>query len=386
MNAENGRIWQVVHVEDARDTLRQVQEYLEGEAFEFGALRLTGTGDFDQALDLLRERRVDLLLLDVYRGDPAVRDSAGTELLRRWRDTGFAPVILYTALPESVRDHEGPFVQVVSKEAGGLPRLADALRAMFATRIPQIHRAVVNHLDAALRSYMWGFVEGHWEEIRGLAEQPDFIRLLLGRLGLQFRHGVAPLIRTVYPDADAADPATDAVHPVEYYVRPPIGPDPQLGDLRRVPIADEPDVLVVVVWPSCDLVHRDGRCKVDRALCARVTPIAEFDEYATWIAEESQGRRQALTALIGNNRRTGQAERYHFLPGAWDMPAGVVDFGELEHVQVDVLRRAECVATVASPFAESMAARLVRYLGRVGTPDLDVEIVLASLRRGGGHE
>lgn len=262
-------MWQVVHVEDDPDTLRQVKEYLEEETFDFGALRIVGTSDFDEARDLLRERRVDLLLLDVYRGDVSLGDSAGTEVLARWRATGFAPVVLHTALPEAVADHEGPFVRVVPKEAGSLPRLGRAVREIFATRVPQIHRAAVDHLDSAVRSYMWGFVEEHWDEFRDLTEQPDFIRLLLKRLGLQFTREVAPLIRTVYPGVTATDPSSDTVHPVEYYVRPPIGPDPQLGDLRRVPLGSEIDVLVVVVWPSCDLVHREGQCT--RSLCAHET-------------------------------------------------------------------------------------------------------------------
>lgn len=385
MTGEATAPWYVVHVEDDRDTLRQVKEYLEGETFDFGSVSVFGTDDFGTALDRLRERRVDLLVLDVFRGDLAARDSAGTEILTTWRATGFAPVILHTALPETVKDQAGPFVRIVPKEAGGLKQLGDTLRQIFAARIPQIHRAAVDHLAGALRSYMWGFVTDNWEEIRGLTEQPDFVRLLLKRLGLQFTHGVAGLIRTLYPGADASDPAGDTVHPVEYYVRPPIGPHPQLGDLRRLPVGTETEVLMVVVWPSCDLVHRDGRCKVSRVLCARAKALTEFEEYSTWTAQATPGKdkekaEKALTALIGNNRRIGQAERYYFLPAAWDMPPAVVDFNDLEHVPVEVLNAAQCVATVASPFAEAMAARLIRYLGRLGTPDLDMAIVLKSLR------
>src|SRR5262249_14971589 len=193
---------------------------------------------------------------------------------------------------------------IVAKEAGNLPRLKAAIEEIFATKIPQIHRSAVDHLDSALRSYMWGFVQEHWSEIEGLTKEPDFVRLLLRRLGLQFNHGVAALIDDVYPGAEAADAAANKIHPVEYYVRPPIGSDPQLGDLRRIPLGGESDDLVVVVWPSCDLVHRDGRCKLDRALCARTKPLTAFEEYNKWASESEPGKKveEALTALVTNNR------------------------------------------------------------------------------------
>jgi CheY-like chemotaxis protein len=382
VSTKSSRIWQIVHVEDNHETLQQVKDYLEGETFGFGSLIVKGTAEFLEATRLLHERKVDLLVLDVFRGDPFSGDSAGTGILEEWRATGFAPVILYTALPEVVGECASPFVYVVAKEAGGLQRLRDAIEQLFALRIPQIHRAAVDHLDTALGKYMWGFVESHWDQIRDLTEQPDFIRLLFRRLGLQFTQGIAPLIRSIYPDTDVADPEPDKVHPVEFYVRPPIGDDPRLGDLRRVAIAGGADSLAVIVWPSCDLVYRDGRCKVDRALCARVKPVTEFEEYEKWVQNPTNKARDSLLSLMKNNRGKGQAERYHFLPGAWDIPSAVVDFGELDHVSVEALKEAPCIATVASPFAESMAARLVRYIGRLGAPDLDIEIALGSLKSG----
>ncbi len=383
MTTANGATWYVVHVEDDVNTLRQVKEYLEGEDFDFGQVRVAGTSEFDDALTLLGERKVDLLILDVYRGDPSSHDAAGVDVLSTWRAAGFAPVVLHTALPERLDVHAGPFVHIVTKEAGSLVRLSATIRQLFSTNIPQIHRAIVNHLDVSLRDYMWGFVVKNWSQISSLTRQPDFIRLLLRRLGLQFASDVAATIRRVYPDSSPPDPSQDTVHPVEYYVRPPIGEDPKLGDLRLLGAGDD-EQLVVVLWPSCDLVHRGDQCKVERALCARLRQVEEFEEYTAWAtdAKPNKKKERALLSLMENVRKAPgtQPERYHFLPGAWDMRARVADFGDLMHVPVADLRKAPCIATVASPFAESISSRLVRYLGRLGTPDLDREIVLGSLR------
>lgn len=229
---------------------------------------------------------------------------------------------------------------------------------------------------------MWGFVVRSWSAIKDLTSSGDFVRLLLRRLGVEFAHGVAPLIARLYPDAGAADPAPDRIHPVEYYVKPPVGRDPMLGDLR-VLRHDKDHYTGVVVWPSCDLVVRaNGKQKVERALVARVRPMTDFEEYRAWAAQSSPTKnvQRALEDLLGNHRRDAQSERYYFLPAAWEMAAGVVDLAELEHVPVAELNSARCIATVASPFAEAMAAQFLRYLARPGTPDLDLDLVLSSLR------
>ena len=89
MNGTGQHAWQVVHVEDDATMRAQVKDYLEGESFEFGKLHVVGTGEFDDALALLRERKVDLVILDVYRGTPLDRDSAGLPVLESWRAVGF---------------------------------------------------------------------------------------------------------------------------------------------------------------------------------------------------------------------------------------------------------------------------------------------------------
>ena len=109
MSTEAPPAWRVVRVEDDDDMLHQVKEYLEGEDFEFGALRVTGIKHFDGALALLKERKVDLIILDVFRGAPEGYDTAGLPVLEQWCSTGFAPVILHTALPEGVEEYAGTY-------------------------------------------------------------------------------------------------------------------------------------------------------------------------------------------------------------------------------------------------------------------------------------
>jgi len=376
------RRWTVAVVDDDVDMCRQLEEFLEGEEFSFGRVDVIRTAAFESALTLLRERKIDIVILDVYRGGPQQGDRAGIEVLKNWCSTGFAPVILHTALPEGLDDVCNAFVRLVPKETGNLTRLAQELESLFALKIPQVHRAIFEHLEASLRDYMWNFVVTNWKDIGGLVPRPDFARLLVRRLALQFaRVGVGAVVEQLHPGAPGGDPDPDKVHPAEYYIKPPLAADPTLGDIRLVKNGGHEE-LFVVVWPSCDLVLRDGKCKVDRALCARALPIAEFEEYQTWAATATPSDKatKALLALVANNRKGTQPERYFFLPAVWDIPAVVIDFQQLEHVAVAELRGAPCLATVASPFAEAIGARFTRYLGRLGTPDLDAALALEAIR------
>jgi len=280
-----------------------------------------------------------------------------------------------------VADAAGPFVRIVPKEAENAARLRAAIDDLFATKMPQIHRAVVEHLDASLRSYMWKFVVANWDTIKPLCARPDFVRLVLARLGAYLaRENVHSVAARVYGEGGAATP-DDVVHPTECWVKPPMGTDPMLGDLR---VRASDGARLVVLWPSCDLVLRNGERKVERVLCVRTEPLADTDEYKAWVtANKPKGKSNeklvALKSLLTNQRQKAHA-RHHFLPPAWDIPGLVVDFRAVEMVAVTDLLAMPCQGTVSSPFAESMAARFGDYLGRLGTPDVDLDACLGIVR------
>jgi CheY-like chemotaxis protein len=372
--------WRFVLVEDDLEVREQVESYIKGELFSFGSVEIFSLSSFDEALSLLGQRKVDLLVLDV-KGDQEQDRTAGIKVLERWRATGFSPVVFYTALPEIVREYENALVKVVGKDVGGLRQLVQTINGFFELKIPQTHRAIAEHFNLALREYMWGFVLENWDKLEGLIDQPDFVRLLLRRLAAQFsRERVERVVSALYSETPARPSENESAHPTEYYIKPPIGPHAQLGDIRRIS-----GDLVVVVWPSCDLVFRGDACKVERALCAKAIPLTQAPEYQEWIENKSTTKRQPLESLMKNKRQGKgvQSERFHFLPAAWDIPASIIDFQDLRHVEVSEVREAECVATIASPFAESISARFMRYLGRLGTPDLDIEACMSSLELGG---
>ena len=382
MASDSERTWNVILVEDEEDIRRQVCEFLDGLDTGFGKLRVHQIDDLSQAMGVVKERKADLFILDVYTGEArSGGEKAGLNVLDEVQASGFVPVILYTALPESVTDRASSFVRVVGK-VDGLDSLKTEIDAFFGARIPQINRALVSHLDSALRDYMWGFVQERWSEFQQFTDKPEFLRLVLQRLALIFgTKGVSELTSEVY---GITEPNTEPemVHPAEYYIKPPLADDPMLGDVRSRNNGEDTEYLVVL-WPSCDMITTGGRTpKTEKVLCARALPAIDMDEVSALKEEPSKTKDDKAKQLIKNSRLTkyGNPDRFHFLPGVWDIPDLVIDFQELEHLPLEEVLNLEPLATVASPFSEAIGARFRRYVGRPGTPDLDSGEVLRQMK------
>lgn len=381
VNAQE-QTWNVLLVEDNETVRRQVHEYLSAETFASRKLSINEIADIDQALNLIHERKADLVILDVYRGTARYGgDQAGIRVLENIKHSGFVGVVLYTALPEGLEGQQSSFVRLVGKDAG-LDRLKGAIADLFRIRVPQVHRAIVNHLDRTLCSYMWGFVQKYWKDFEPLVEKPEFLRLVVQRLAMTLaREGIIRMTEEVYGNTAGRMTGDDAVHPAECYIKPPMGEDPMLGDLRLRQTAGNSEYLVVL-WPTCDMVSTGGRTpKTDSVLCARASLAKDAEEVVEWIAAPSKNKQKRVERLVKNTREESP-DRYHFLPGVWDIPELVVDFQNLEHIALGAVRALTCLGTLTSPFAEALLSRFQRYIGRIGTPDLDVDAVVAQIKEG----
>ena len=123
----------------------------------------------------------------------------------------------------------------------------------------------------------------------------------------------------------------------------------------------------------------------EHVLVGFAEPLDSFSQYRDWIAEEqpSNTKTKALVRILRAPDSTPsgkQAGRHYFLPGALDFPDLVLDFQQTRSLPIDALRDLTKVATLDSPFAEAVVSSYVRFLGRVGTPDLDVDKVLDGLK------
>jgi hypothetical protein len=292
--------------------------------------------------------------------------------------------VFYTGLPHLVRHLVTPLIQVVEKTEG-LPRLLESLSSIFATRLPAVNRALLRHLEAIQRDYMWDFVAHHWTQFGATSDRTSLAYLLARRLATSLSgSGILQLAQEL-GDASGTTVAEGQMHPMQYYVMPPVEPTPLAGDVYQGQIGEQNGHWVLLT-PSCDLVS--GREKAELVLLVRCLPLTEQVEYQQWrdgLPTPSRTINGKLQDLVRNNRRDSQSERFYFLPGALSLPDLVVDFQQLVTLQREHMGGLERLASLYSPFAEALLARFTRYFGRLGTPDLDVAVLLQRLQAGNGE-
>ena len=375
------RTWQLLFVDDDPDFCDLVKEYLEGENVgspneQMSVKTLT---DFDEALEALERHRFDLLILDVRLGSPYSEpkaEEAGTKTLEEIKQRRFVPVIFYTALPNLVKHLETSVIQVVEKEE--ITDLLAAIKNIFDTPLPTVNRALIRHLETVQRGYMWDFVAKHGADLIDTSDRTALAYLLARRLAMYLS---GPGIRQLAQDlGDSTEISVvgNKVHPMQYYVMPPVETSPLTGDLYQGNIEGQ-DGYWVLLTPSCDLVT--GREKAKWVLMAPCVLLTEEQEYQDWDNNFSQAKQKKLTSLLSNNRSNGhQPERFYFLPGALDLPDLVVDFQQLVTLPREQMEDLERLASLDSPFAEAVLTRFSRYFGRLGTPDLDIDFILNKLQ------
>jgi len=355
-------------VDDDPDFCRQVQEFLEGEIIPPGdRLQVETLNDFGAALNELEIRRFDLLILDVRLGPHSSMPSeeAGLATLQAIRQRRFIPVVFYTGLPHLVRHMETPLVQVVEKSGELLP-LLDSLRNIFATRVPAVNRALIRHLETIQREYMWTFVANHWEQFSDTSDHTSLAYLLARRLATSLSGSGIQQLAQELGDSTGTAVTAGQMHPMQYYVIPPVELAPLAGDVYQGQ-GGEHNGYWVLLTPSCDLVT--GREKADLVLLEHCLPLTDQVEYQQWrdgLPTPPRTSNGKLQDLFRNNRRDSQSERFYFLPGALSLPDLVVDFQQLMTLQQEHMGGAGAPCVAGQPFCRSAAGQVYAVLRTPG--------------------
>ena len=349
---------------------------------------------FEEAMSVLETGDFDLLILDVR--NQAMEDRVsdanpdlGKQVYRDVRSRRFVPIVFYTALPEQVeRLANPPFVQVVSKISDNpVHELREAVSAALDSGLPRLHRALKGRVESITRNFMIDFVEKNWEELRD--HKADVAHLLMRRLGISLERGGTGLATELgLPTEEGSE---ETVHPTRFYVALPTG-DYTTGDVLHGPDARHLDAegrenthWYVILTPSCDLVP--GRTKAEHVVLARCLPLESFKEYRRWMETKSadQGtgakrKRRNLESLLRSRPHRRQEDRYHYLPAAFEVPDLLVDNQEIVHIAYEQLDHYLRVASLDSPYSEELSHRFNRYMGRLGTPDLDIPTALQRMK------
>jgi CheY-like chemotaxis protein len=371
--------WQVLAVDDDPDAGREVREILEMEAVDDAGTKpeVHVEPSFGAGLIELEKGRYDLVILDVRLGDgQGADDEAGIRALASIRERRFVPVVFYTAIPHAVTELAAPpLVDVVEKTAGSAA-LVEAVRAAFHSGLPLVNRELVGHVEEIQRKYMWDFVAGNWAELGTSRDRASLAYLLARRLAVSLSGTSVERLAAALGGQSGAV-TSDKLPAMRHYLLPPLD-ERLVGDVLQGTVGER-NGYWVLLSPSCDLVQG----KADLILLAGADELADQGEAKAWrtdLPRPSKAKTDSLSALMANNRRGGQADRYHFLPGALIIPDLVVDFQRLQSIDEAALDGFQRLASIDSPYAEALVARFVRFYSRLGTPDLDTAPGIERLR------
>lgn len=337
--------------------------------------------DFDEALRLLRRRRFDMLVSDIYRGRDAQQKNIATgdvrakNLIDEVRQRRFCPIVLFTDGQVPPGLIERPFVWCADKAD---PKFSDQLEARIGdalrTGLPAIARRLHDELDRFAGSYVWQFLAGQWDLLRekhGL-DETALERVIRRRAAIQLGR----------IDGLSEDPVErGTADAVDYYIYPPIAPSLRLGEIVRRKGINE---FRIVLTPHCFLVTQPSHPapRATHVLAARTIPAAEFGSAWKWQTEGKQfeddlRRRTALPASKVVRVDPPPPEgRYCFLPGFLEIPDLYCDLFQVESIGYESLvTDFDRIAVLDTPYAEALQACMARLYGHVGVPVLNLDNV-----------
>lgn len=333
---------------------------------------------FSDATKRLKEERFDLVILDLK--DDAAEDQeplAGETVFNELKKYRFLPVIFHTGHPQKVGDLTGsPYVKVVTR-GEDWTLLRSTVKEVLDTKLPKL----IRHIEEEQRKFMWESAEKIWTEDLGKESPSDLVYLLARRLANTLSGDVVRSF--LEADAPGGAPKSDKVHAVEVYVFPPLSKHFLFGDVFKKNVDGSLEHFVALT-PSCD----HAQCNADFVLLAKCKHLAGTNpgknaKEAIVAGKPVSGASTTdLTKYIRDN--SSPTDRFKYLPGTSFLPDLLVDLQDIRSVTPAELGSGgegyERVASLDSPFAEALQAKMTRYLGRIGTPDIDPELALSRFK------
>jgi CheY-like chemotaxis protein len=378
--------WYLLFVDDEAENCELAAKYLDEKVVlePDEKLKVDTEVDFNKALDRLEFGRFDFVVLDVRLGphEEEREEEEGIKVLESIKARCFIPVIFYTGLPQKVRHLETPLVKVL-ENTEGLPKVLSIVKEILSTRIPLVNRALLRHVKEVQRDYMWDFVARNWEKFGDTPDRTSLAYLLARRLAKSLDGPGIQQLADELGDTTGVWCGEDNVHPMMYYVIPPISAEPTTGDIFSKTIDDQIEYTVLLT-PSCDI----DKGKAEWMLFARCSLLSEQPEYVELAQNPGDLKAKGkIKSLLNDNRAGKQPERFKFLPGVIDLPDMVVDFQQLMAITLDEFNslkeqeKLERIASLDSPYAEALVARFTRYFGRLGVPDINIGLIADRLKK-----
>ena len=316
-----------------------------------------------EALEKLARQRFDCAVVDLRL--PNSPDEHGTGvpvgnavLHDVLRNLGI-PAWVYSGYESEVSDEiKASNIKIARKEGGASTTILEDFekQAGLMDAMDQMRCKVAQETSLLFNRSIWP----RWEERWATREDRELIKGIITR-------------QTVAHVAEALSQAPSH-HPDEFYVVPALYTDRlETGD-----ILTHDEEMLIVLTPRCNLANERLPTKIVFAVCGTC------EAWTRWRGALGSARRVKEKAQdeIRKHATQGHAIATHFLPPLGTHGPWLVDFRELR--VIDSSKVAELlpqrIASVAPQFIANLVQRHAAYIGRIGQPDLDAEL-LADLCR-----
>lgn len=298
------------------------------------------------------------------------------------RDVHFCPVVFYSAnaLPEGFPSGSDPFAQYLNKNE----KQADDVAAIVEEFIPHVVGLEEIRLDVESRyaKSLQKTTRLIWAtETEDIAKNQAFLRISRRRLAavlehpLDNEHTIKAWEQFLYPPTDESTLCT--------------------GDIvmRRGADKNIASSFFVILTPPCDLVPNQN--PIDQVLLARCRDVSDSEVKRRIIGNPANQENAALTSrqvkTLSEKLAKDEIAGLKLIPKLSDLwPTMVLDFKALELVSRSSVALSsetlndeiqfERIASMDSPFRESLAWRFIQTAGRPGTPDSDRQALETEVR------
>jgi CTP synthase len=357
----------VLMIDDEADVITVVRDYL---TETIADIDFCEEVDFEQGVNTLRSIRPDVLILDWFDGPAGTGSPAGQTLWEVVWNEWFCPLVIYTAGAIELADlgaENHPFIRKVAKGAGTQQLVAQGLQG-FAPHVAALHQVIDDFsrvVQVVLKSLAVPLFTAETND--------DKRREILVRAA---RRRAAAMID------DATSFGGEFSHAWEQYIFPVLTTHPITGDVLRDSTGDaaDPASFRVVLTPTCDMVVRNDKCKVDSILAAKCEPPLKFitDGIIPQPKNKADLKKRLKSAL--NEAHQAGIAILPDCPGA--VPLASVNLRALELIPVSQIgadKKFVRVASIDSPFREQMMWAYTQVGCRPGLPPRDTKLLVNSL-------
>ncbi|WP_157515105.1 hypothetical protein [Luteimonas abyssi] len=340
---------------DIRDFNRRADK-----EFEFSAQFSTNKSD---ALHALSRQRIDCAVIDLRLpsspDEPGSGEPIGNEVLHGvLRDLGI-PAYVYSAYEGEVSDEvKASSIKVARKEGGATVHILHEFekQAGLMDAMDRMRRQVAQETSRLFNRSIWPRWQQRWANVG----DREIIAGIISR-------------QTLAHVVEALSQAPASHHPDEFYIVPSLYEDRlETGDI----LEHEGETLIALT-PRCNLANKPPSM-VLFAVCA---PCAAWTEWRAGLGGANKAKERAERD-VRMHATQGHGIATHFMPPLDEKGPWLVDFRELR--AIDARKVADLlpdrVATVAPQFVANLVQRHAAYIGRIGQPDLNAELLISLCR------